>query len=527
MIKKATVTKLKPAKRVAVAAPRCNSPVEGGGGVPPLVPVISVAVPEPLVKFRAYQLPIFLNRTDRVVILHWSRQIGKSFTLAAWAIDRLLTRPGRLITVLSNSRDNGAEFLRKCEEICNKMRLVMEWKDETDALTPDDLKITTLRMEARVQFGGHEGRIKVLAANPRTARGFSGDLILDEFAFHEDSQAIWEAAEPILSSDPDFLCRIASTGNGKQNMFYRMVTSGLYKVSRVRRSDAYAMGVKIHDPSSNTPITPEQARARSLDKAAYDQNYECAFANEMACLILGEMINAAENDQVGFVCEQDWTSEAIERMRACEGGLNIGVDVARTRDFTVITALETISDMHFARAILRIQDMSTPNQQTRLDDVLRMPKFRQCSIDATGLGLGLYEYAARDHGHLRINGVNFSTTVPMTDEIAREGHKQLRVKVTEAMAMHTAQVFEDRRIQVPRDQIWRDDMRKPTRIVSPGGSRSIAATREGSPGHADHFWSLALALDAASGNASSWTAEDIDAVVIPVRRSAIMRPCLS
>ncbi|MDB6068139.1 MAG: hypothetical protein JWR26_4347, partial [Pedosphaera sp.] len=36
-------------------------------------------------------------------------------------------------------------------------------------------------------------------------------MILDEFAFHEDSAAIWEAAEPILSSNPDFLCRIAST----------------------------------------------------------------------------------------------------------------------------------------------------------------------------------------------------------------------------------------------------------------------------------------------------------------------------
>ena len=52
-------------------------------------------------------------------------------------------------------------------------------------------------MEVRVSEEGKTGRIKVLAANPRTARGFSGDLILDEFAFHEDSQAIWEAAERV------------------------------------------------------------------------------------------------------------------------------------------------------------------------------------------------------------------------------------------------------------------------------------------------------------------------------------------
>jgi len=47
-----------------------------------------------------------------------------------------------------------------------------------------------MRLELRVKAQGKLGRIKVLAANPRTARGFSGDLILDEFAFHEDSAAI-------------------------------------------------------------------------------------------------------------------------------------------------------------------------------------------------------------------------------------------------------------------------------------------------------------------------------------------------
>ena len=43
------------------------------------------------IKFRAYQKPIFLDRTSGILILHWSRQIGKSFTLASWSGDRLLT----------------------------------------------------------------------------------------------------------------------------------------------------------------------------------------------------------------------------------------------------------------------------------------------------------------------------------------------------------------------------------------------------------------------------------------------------
>jgi len=65
-----------------------------------------------------------------VVVLHWSRQIGKSFVLAAWAVFRLFKRPGRLVTVLSNSKENGAEFLLKCAEVCRLMRVLDQIGDE-------------------------------------------------------------------------------------------------------------------------------------------------------------------------------------------------------------------------------------------------------------------------------------------------------------------------------------------------------------------------------------------------------------
>src|SRR5580704_1323610 len=71
---------------------------------------------------REYQEPLMGDDSPGVVVLHWARQIGKSFTLAAWAVDRLLKNPGRLVTVLSNSRDNGGEFVRKCAEVCRIMR---------------------------------------------------------------------------------------------------------------------------------------------------------------------------------------------------------------------------------------------------------------------------------------------------------------------------------------------------------------------------------------------------------------------
>lgn len=240
------------------------------------------AAAEP-VGFRDYQRTVFRDRQSGLLVLHWARQIGKSYTLAAWAVERLLAQLQRhdtwLVTVLSNSRDNGAEFVLKCQQACSRLGVVAFGQDDSP-----NLEYANMRMEVRVvaRMEGRErsGRIKVLAANPRTARGFSGDLILDEFAFHEDSNAIWEAAEPILSANPEFLCRIASTGNGKFNMFYRLaacrtdapadgtVTESLggFRISRVARSAAHALGVPIFSLQDRTAITPEQARAAALDK---------------------------------------------------------------------------------------------------------------------------------------------------------------------------------------------------------------------------------------------------------------------
>ncbi len=471
------------------------------------------------IALRPYQDEVFKDRSSGILILHWSRQIGKSFTLAAWAVDRLLSRPGRLVTVLSNSRENGAEFVAKCAEVCHLNGTEYESVDKSQGV-----RFQNMRMEVRIRAHGKVGRIKVLAANPRTARGFSGDLILDEFAFHEDSAAIWEAAEPILASNPDFLCRIASTGNGRHNLFYRMVaqvgssrcddrsdslgagfacrsaqrsdpTNG-FPVSRITRTQAHGMGVKIYDSNTREAITPEQAREQALDKRAYDQNYECAFADENLTLLSHELITAAERDGVGFICEQDWSQECLRSLLTAHGSLYVGFDVGRKVDLSVITVMEDLNGLKVVRGILRIQNMRLPEQQERLSEICRMARFRRAAIDMTGLGLGLFEYAQEEFGAGRITGINFSTTVPATRAVALEGRKRETVRVTEALAMELLQVYEDRRIQHPADGRLRDDLRKPEKITTPGGRVSIAATRD-EAGHADHFWSFALALEAA------------------------------
>ena len=479
-------------------------------------------IAQPVIAFRPYQQPVFLDRTAGLVLLHWSRQIGKSYTLASWAVDRLLsqlqTHNSWLVTVLSNSRDNGAEFVLKAAEVCKQLGYAQravaspspggEGRDEGGFDIDDqssDLRYENMRMEVRITMvvDGQErvGRIKVLAANPRTARGFSGDLILDEFAFHEDSPAIWDAAEPILSANPQFLCRIASTGNGKHNMFYRMVTSGEYKVVRVSRTDAWKQGVKIYDPNDRKPITPEEARRKALDKRSYDQNYELAFNDENMCLLTNDLVSAAERVRIP-IDEQVWSAPSIARMFRATGDLFIGNDIGRNRDLSVVAVLEKVGNTKRLIGMLRMSGMRGPDQCAQLEAVCRLPKFRGYCGDMTGLGTFFVEFlqdAMRDT--YRIRGINFASTEPINDRLRAEGRKAETARVTELMAGELLGAFEDRSIEITFDSDLRADLLKPEKITSPGGRVSIAATRD-EAGHADHFWALALALRAMSSGPS-------------------------
>jgi hypothetical protein len=261
-----------------------------------------------VLEFRPYQRRAFENKTSGIEVWLWGRQTGKSYTLAAWAVDRLLTRPGFLVTVLSNSKTNGMEFNVQVAKVCEKLGQAFKSAD----LSPDK-RYETMNCEIRIRVQGKVGRFKILAANPRTARGFSGDLILDEFAFHEDSNAIWNAAESILSSNADYLCRIASTPNGKHNLFYRFCTNG-YPVLKVTRTDAYAQGCPIYDQVAREKIDPVTARARP-EQTHLRSKLRVRLRRREHGSAHARSHHAAERPNVGVICEYDSSAAALDLLR--------------------------------------------------------------------------------------------------------------------------------------------------------------------------------------------------------------------
>jgi len=164
----------------------------------------------------------------------WSRQTGKSFCTACEAVNDSLTDPGAKWVCLSAGERQALEWLEKAKEWAEAYRLAIESYAEDRAMAEALLK------SAEIRFA-NGARILAIPANPNTARGYSANVILDEFAYHEQPDKIWSAMFPSLTNPlsgtflqrlrarlagqeatarRELKIRIVSTFNGRENKFF-------------------------------------------------------------------------------------------------------------------------------------------------------------------------------------------------------------------------------------------------------------------------------------------------------------------
>lgn len=238
------------------------------------------------------------------------RQFGKTTTFAGISLRQMMKHKGRLVTFASASINVGKELIykeaavlgdamaaMKAEAQAAKMQLGLaeaggkEYKDiDIDGIA--DL-FERSRLEMRLHHSNTvTSRTQIIAPNPATARGFSGDVLIDEIGFIPDFAEVFEAMEPIASRDPTFRVLMASTpppdeshlcykiGQPPKDTIFEPCADGHWYRSeagilclRVDVFDAEAAGVRLYDLESREPITAIQHRSRALDKDAWDRNY--------------------------------------------------------------------------------------------------------------------------------------------------------------------------------------------------------------------------------------------------------------
>jgi len=314
----------------------------------------------------------------------------------------------------------------------------------------------TIRALEVVLPGG--SRITALPSNPDTARGFSANVLLDEFAFHADSRKIWQAVFPIVSR-PGLKLRVISTPNGKSNKFYELMTdkSGTWSQHIIDIYRAVADGL---------PRNIEELKAGISDPDAWAQEYECKFVDEATAYITYEMITS---------CEDEKATMEINRVQSLSSDLYMGVDIGRKKDLTVIWLWEKVGDVLWTRMVRRL--FREPFRIQREILFTYLPFVRRCCIDATGLGMQLAEEAHERFGS-RAESVTFTAAVK------------------EDLAVTIRRGFEDRTLRIPIDREIRDDIHSVKKITTAAGNTRFDAERTDA-GHADHFWAAALGTHAA------------------------------
>ncbi len=305
-------------------------------------------------------------------------------------------------------------------------------------------------------------RITALPANPDTARGFSANVFLDEFAFHADSRKIWSALFPVISAGHKL--RVTSTPNGKGNKFYDLVTNedGIWSKHIVDIYQAVKDGL---------PRDIDALRRALDDEDAWSQEYELKWLDEASAWLSYDLINSVEHDAAGVPAHYQ------------DGPCFVGVDIAARHDLFVIWVREQVGDVLWTREIIERKRIKFAEQDALLDDVFARYRVARCCMDQTGMGEKPVEDAQTRHGSLRVEGVLFTAQNKLM------------------MATLGKEAFEDRRIRIPLgNQALRADLHKLQKVVGPTGTPRFVADSD-SAGHADRAWACFLACNAAGAGA--------------------------
>jgi phage FluMu gp28-like protein len=178
----------------------------------------------------------WVNDNSRFKIGVQARQTGKSFQTACEAARDALTDPGTKWVCLSSGERQSLEWMEKAKEWAEAFRLAIENYTENRKIGEALLRV------AEIGFA-NGSRIIAIPANPLTARGYSANVILDEFAYHDDPDAVWTAMFPSLTNPVagtfkprvralyarekidlkrNLKIRVVSTFNGRNNKFFQL-----------------------------------------------------------------------------------------------------------------------------------------------------------------------------------------------------------------------------------------------------------------------------------------------------------------
>lgn len=444
--------------------------------------------------FYPYQLDWLLDPA-KFAICCKSRQIGMSHTSSGLGV-LWGAFMGQVTTIVSKTDDLAMETLGIGK---NHARLLQDFGSEWAAMVGVDNK-----HEVEFASGGR------IIAKPSTGpMGYTGNVVLDEFAHVLHADDLWKAALPAAMLG-DFKVRILSTPNGIGNKFHETWE----RATNPEKAIIEAGGVKLRSQWSPHLVPLARARAAgyrvneaecwemaSGDPRIYNQLFNCAFLDAVLQYIPTDLIEACSNDLAPVPI----------------GGEHFaGLDVGKEVDLTVLVVLRQHGRK---RWVVHVEVM----RRTDLDGLLRMVdhafaryKIRRLCVDANGLGAFPAEQIKKKHSEshdipkrrprVELNNFHMNDKEVLATRLFMAMNEEQLVLPKDDAALprfswterdEKGSFVRERAVNEPGEHArLRRDLASIQRVVTRAGNVTYDAPRT-SEGHADRAWALALANHAA------------------------------
>ncbi len=405
----------------------------------------------------------WIHDDSQLKIAVWSRQSGKSFAAALRAVMKCTAKRTQYI-ILSKGERQSRLFMEKVKDFCEVFKDLKELPDYMELPESDEKT-----MEVRFPHNG--SRIIGLPANPDTARGYSGNIVLDEFAFHGDAHKIYAACFPIITRG--YSIEVISTPNGTAGKFYEIaknaglvglpIADGRFSIenqspnprsaidnrqSTIGNSQAIWSGhkVDIYDAvAQGLPANIELLRAGCDDEETWMQEYGCQFLSDAQNYIPVELISTCVHEEAstelpigdGRLPIGNQSSDLPSSTSNSQWGVAhrqstidnrqfyLGVDIGRKRDLTIAWLFEKVGPVLWSRYLKVMKGVSFDVQERAICDLIegngqspidnrQSTMVRRVCVDQSGIGMMLAEHLVQKYGGM-VEPVTF--TAPLKERL--------------------------------------------------------------------------------------------------------------
>lgn len=402
--------------------------------------LVGKSIPDVLLPYQ--QELLLATATSNLVATDKSRRVGATWGVGA---DAVLTsgaqrEAGGMDTLyLGYNLDMAREFIDVCAMWARAFIPASSEVQEFLFMEQDGKGADRAIQAFRISFAsGFE--IVALSSKPRSLRGRQGYVILDEFAFHDDSAELLKAAIALLIWGGKIL--VISTHNGVDNPFNELlneIRAGKRpgKVVRVTFDDALQQGLyqRVCLRLGKAWSAEDEAEWRAGIYKSYgsdaDEELRCIPSASSGAYLSRALIEARMQPDLpvirwqppkGFV---DWPEQlriaeindfCREQLQPLLAKLDptlrscLGQDFGRSGDLSVIHPLQILTNMVRATPfLLELRDVPFEAQKQIVFYIVdRLPRFSHASFDATGNGAFLAEVARQKYSVSMVSEIKLS-----------------------------------------------------------------------------------------------------------------------